>query len=154
MTASERLNELGITLPAGLAPVALYKPAVLTGNLCYVSGHINQDASGAITITGKVGGDVTLEQAVEAARLATINGLAGAVGVIGSIDNVTRVVRVTGYVNGAPGFDQPSKVINGASELLRDIFGEEGIGARSAIGLAELPFSAPVEVELILEVRA
>ena len=153
MTASDRLQELGITLPTGLAPVALYKPAVLTGNLCYVSGNINQDASGEITITGKVGADVTLEQAYEAARLATINGLAGAVSVIGSIDNVTQVVRITGYVNGAPGFNQPSQVINGASELLRDIFGDAGIAARSAIGLAELPFSAPVEVELILEAR-
>ena len=154
MTASERLTELGITLPTGLVPVALYKPAVVTGNLCYVSGNLNQDAKGDLTITGKVGADVTLEQAYEAARLATINGLAGAVSVIGSIDNITKVVRITGYVNGAPGFDQPSKVINGASELLREIFGEDGIAARSAVGLAELPFSAPVEVELILEVRS
>ena len=154
MRASTRLEELGITLPTGLAPVALYKPAVVTGSLCYVSGNINQDANGDLTITGKVGGEVSLEQAREAARLAAINALAGAVHTIGSIDRITKVVRITGYVNGAPGFDQPSKVIDGASELLRDLFGEDGIAARSAIGLAELPFSAPVEVELILEIRA
>ena len=91
MIASERLKELGITLPTEPAPVALYKPAVLTGNLCYVSGNINQDASGNITIKGKVGADVTLEQAYDAARLATINGLASAVSVIGTIDNITKL---------------------------------------------------------------
>ena len=153
MTVADRLKELGITLPTRIAPAGVYLPAVETGKLCYVSGHVNTDDTGTFTSKGKVGAEVSIQQGHAAARQATLNGLNGARSVIGSLDRVARVVRVTGYVNSAPGFDQHPKVINGASEILRDIFGEDGVGARSAIGVAELPFGAPVEVELILELR-
>ncbi len=153
MTVADRLKELGITLPTRIAPAGVYVPAVVTGKLCYVSGHVNADDTGTFTSKGKVGAEVSIQQGHDAARQAALNCLNGARSVIGSLDRVARVVRVTGYVNSAPGFDQHPKVINGASEVLRDIFGDDGVGARSAIGVAELPSGAPVEVELILELR-
>jgi len=152
MPIADRLAALGITLPPTPTPLALYQPAVRSGNLIYVSGQINL-AQGALTARGKVGEAVSIEQAQQAARLAVLNALAAAQSVIGSLDRVTQVVRLTGYVASAAGFTDQPKVVNGASELLRDLFGDAGVGARSAVGMAELPLGAPVEIELILEVR-
>ena len=146
------LPPLGLTLPSAPTPLALYKPAVRSGNLIYVSGQINL-AQGALTARGKVGGDVSIEQAQQAARVAVLNALAAAQSVVGSLDRVEKVVRLTGYVASAADFTDQPKVVNGASELLRDLFGDAGVGARSAVGLSELPLGAPVEIELILEVR-
>lgn len=153
MPIADRLAALGLTLPPAPTPLALYKPAVRSGNLIYVSGQINL-AQGALSARGKVGEAVSIEQAQQAARVAVLNALAAAQSVVGSLDRVEKVVRLTGYVASAAGFTDQPKVVNGASELLRDLFGDAGVGARSAVGLSELPLGAPVEIELILEVRA
>lgn len=152
MPIADRLAALGLTLPPTPTPLALYKPAVRSGNLIYVSGQINL-AQGALTARGKVGEAVSIEQAQQAARIAVLNALAAAQSVVGSLDRVGQVVRLTGYVASAAGFTDQPKVVNGASALLRDLFGEAGVGARSAVGMSELPLGAPVEIELILEVR-
>lgn len=150
MTASARLTELGITLPAVAVPLASYVPAVRTGNLVYTAGQL-PTVSGDLTYCGKVGADVTPEDAKVAARTCALNALAAIDSVVG-IDNVTRVVKVVGFVSSAPGFTGQPGVVNGASELLGEVFGEAGIHARSAVGVSELPLDAPVEVELIVEV--
>lgn len=150
MTASTRLAELGISLPAVAVPLASYVPAVRTGNLVYTSGQL-PTVSGTLTHSGKVGAEVTAEDAKVAARTCVLNALAAIDSVVG-IDNVTRVVKVVGFVSSAPGFTGQPGVVNGASELLGDVFGEAGIHSRSAVGVAELPLDAPVEVELIVEV--
>ena len=153
MTPEEKLAELGITLPEPAAPVAAYVPAVRTGNLVYISGQGPITPSG-FTSVGKVGADVTQEQAIEAARVTCINGLAALKAEIGELSKVTRVVKLLVMVNSAPGFDQQPAVGNGASELLQEVFGEAGRHARSAVGMAELPFGMPVEIEFIFEVGA
>lgn len=152
MTSAEgRLVELGISLPVLPPPVAVYVPAVRTGRIVYASGQ-TPTVEGVLQVRGKVGGDVTVEDGQRAARLAALNCLAEVRALLGSLDLVSRVVRLTGYVASAPGFGEQPSVINGASELLEQVFGEAGRHARSAIGVAELPFGAPVEVELIVEV--
>lgn len=148
----ERLHELGITLPDPPAPVAVYVPAVRTGNLLFISGQIPTE-SGRLTRTGKVPADVSPEDAYQAARQAAINCLAVARGELGSLDRVVRIVRVTGHVASSPGFTAQPAVINGASELLGEIFGERGRHSRAALGAAELPLGACVEIEMILEVE-
>ncbi len=152
MTPEERLAELGLELPEPSVPVAAYVPAVRTGNLVYISGQ-GPVRDGAFAYTGKVGDNVTLEDAQIAARLTCLNGLAALKSEIGELGNVTRVVKLLVLVNSAPGFTQQPLVGNGASELLQELFGDAGRHARSAVGVAELPFGMPVEIEFIFEVR-
>lgn len=151
MTASERLAELGIILPAVAKPLAAYVPAVRTGALVYTSGQLPLQA-GDLTHIGKVGAEVTPEQAKVAARTCALNALAAIDALVG-IDAVIRVVKVVGFVASAPGFSGQPGVVNGASEVLGELFGAAGAHARSAVGVSELPLDAPVEVELIVEVR-
>lgn len=145
-----RLAELGLELPTVAAPAGAYVPAVVTGNLVFTAGQL-PFADGALPATGKVGADVTAENAAEYARTAALNALAAAAGVLGSLDRVTRVVKVVVFVASAHDFAGQPTVANGASGLIVDVFGEPGKHARSAVGVAVLPFDAPVEVELILE---
>lgn len=151
MTISARLAELGITLPAVAKPLAAYVPAVRTGNLVYTSGQLPMQ-SGELTHIGKVGAEVPPEQGKIAARTCALNALA-AIDALAGIDSVVRVVKLVGFVASAPGFNGQPAVINGASEFLGEVFGETGAHARSAVGVSELPLGAPVEVELIVEVR-
>ncbi len=151
MTASERLAELGIILPAVAKPLAAYVPAVRTGALVYTSGQLPLQA-GDLTHIGKVGAEVTPEQAKVAARTCALNALAAIDALVG-IDAVIRIVKVVGFVASAPGFSGQPGVVNGASEVLGELFGDAGAHARSAVGVSELPMNAPVEVELIVEVR-
>jgi enamine deaminase RidA (YjgF/YER057c/UK114 family) len=151
VTASERLAELGITLPAVAKPLAAYVPAVRTGTLVYTSGQLPLQA-GDLTHIGKVGAEVTPEQAKVAARTCALNALAAIDALVG-IDAVIRIVKVVGFVASAPGFSGQPGVVNGASEVLGELFGDAGAHARSAVGVSELPLDAPVEVELIVEVR-
>lgn len=146
----ERLAELGITLPAIAKPVAAYVPAVITGNLVYTSGQL-PFVDGVLPATGKVGAQVDPDAAKQLARQCVLNGLAAAHGVIGSLDRITRVVKVVGFVASDPSFNGQPGVINGASELLGEIFGDAGAHARSAVGVAVLPLDAPVEVEFVFE---
>jgi len=151
MSVADRLNELGITLPSAPAPAAIYRPAVRSGNYVYVSGQV-ASRDGAIVHPGRLGDGVTIEQGQDAARTAAINALAAANELLGSLDGV-RVLRLAGYVACTPEFTNQPMVMNGASELLRDVLGEEaGVGARVALGVTALPAGSPVELELILEV--
>ena len=145
-----RLAELGLELPAVTKPVAAYVPAVVTGNLVFTAGQL-PFVNGALPATGKVGAEVSPEDAAGLARQCALNALAAAAEAIGSLDRVTRVVKAVVFVNSAPGFTGQPGVANGGSELLGEIFGEAGRHARSAVGVAELPLDAPVELELILE---
>jgi len=149
VSVAERLSTMGIVLPSPTA-LALYRPAVRAGSLVFVSGQLPL-RDGAVLHRGRLGAGVSVEQGREAARAAAVNALGAAHALLGSLE-AARVVRAVGYVACAPAFvDQPA-VVNGASELLRDVFGEErGIGARLALGVASLPLNAPVELELILE---
>jgi len=147
-----RLAELGISLPEVVRPVGAYVPAVRSGSYVYVSGQLPLVA-GKLVFVGKVGAEVTPEQGQEAARVSGINALAALASVVGSLDKVKRIVKVTGFVASAPGFTAQPGVVNGASDLFKDVFGETGQHARSAIGVAELPLGVPVEVELIAEVE-
>ena len=152
MSASTRLAELGIELPSVVPPVAAYVPAVQTGNLVYTSGQLPM-VNGEMPATGKVGGQVTAEQGKELARVCALNALAAVDALVG-IDNVVRVVKVVGFVASVPDFTGQPGVVNGASELLGEVFGDGGRHARSAVGVAALPLDAPVEVELIVEVSS
>jgi enamine deaminase RidA (YjgF/YER057c/UK114 family) len=145
-----RLAELGLSLPAVVPPVAAYVPAVRTGSLVYTSGQLPM-VDGSMAHTGLVGGPVTPEQAKELARVCALNALAAVDALVG-LDSVTRVVKVVGFVASAPGFTGQPAVVNGASELFGEVFGDAGAHARSAVGVAVLPLDAPVEVELIVEV--
>ena len=147
---SERLTELGIELPDVVAPLAAYVPAVRTGNLVYTAGQL-PIVAGELVATGKVGAEVTAEDAQALARTCGLNALAAVHALVG-IDAVVRVVKAVGFVASAPGFGGQPGVVNGASELFGEIFGEAGAHARSAVGVSELPRNAPVEVELIVEV--
>lgn len=149
---SARLKELGITLPEVPKPVAAYVPALRTGNYVYVSGQIPVAGSKPVA-TGKVGAELSPEEGKQAARVCGVNVLAALASVLGSLDEVKRIVKVTGYVASAPGFTGQPAVVNGASELFRDVFGAAGEHARAAVGVAELPLGVPVEVEIIAEVR-
>ena len=151
MGVADRLAELGIELPPVAAPLAAYVPAVRTGNLVHTSGQL-PIVAGTLALTGHVGAEVTVEDATAAARTCALNALAAVDALVG-LDAVVRVVKVVGFVASAPGFTGQPAVVNGASNLLGDVFGEAGVHARSAVGAAELPNGAPVEVELIVEVR-
>ena len=147
-----RLAALGLTLPPVTAPVAAYVPAVRTGSYIYVSGQLPV-TDGKLPATGKVGGEVSVEDAAAMARTCALKALAAAASVDGGLEGIRRIVKVAGFVASAPGFTSQAQVINGASEFLIEVFGEDGRHARSAIGVAELPLGTPVEVELIAEVH-
>jgi enamine deaminase RidA (YjgF/YER057c/UK114 family) len=145
-----RLAELGITIPEVAAPVAAYVPATVSGQLVFTAGQL-PFLDGSLPATGKVGAEVGAERAAELAGTAVLNALAAVKSVIGSLDRVTRIVKVTGFVASDPSFTGQPAVLNGASTLLGDIFGDIGVHSRSAVGVAVLPLDAPVEVELIVE---
>jgi enamine deaminase RidA (YjgF/YER057c/UK114 family) len=152
MSIQAKLAELGLTLPEAALPVAAYVPAVRTGNLVFTAGQLPL-VDGKIPFVGKVGSDVTPEQAKELAQVCALNALA-AISLVADIDQIERIVRVGGFVNGIPGFVAIPAVINGASELLIKLFGEvNGKHARTAIGVAELPLNAPVEVEMVVQLK-
>lgn len=144
-----RLTDMGITLPAVAAPLASYVPARRSGSLVYTSGQL-PTVAGVLPATGAVGAAVSADEAAGLARTAALNGLAAAHALVG-LDAIAGVVKVVGYVCSAPGFTGQPAVVNGASELLGEVFGDAGAHARSAVGVAALPLDAPVEVELILE---
>jgi enamine deaminase RidA (YjgF/YER057c/UK114 family) len=145
-----KLAEKGLTLPVAAKPVAAYVPAVRTGNIVFTAGQLPM-VDGAIADTGKVGAEISQERAKELAQICALNALA-AVELVAPVNSIVKVVRVVCYVNGAPGFVSQPFVANGASELFMHIWGEAGIAARSALGVAELPLNSPVEVELTVEV--
>jgi enamine deaminase RidA (YjgF/YER057c/UK114 family) len=148
--AYARLAELGLTLPQVVPPLAAYVPAVQSGNYVYVSGQLPL-VDGKLPLTGKVGSDVTPEQGAELARTCALNALAAIDSLVG-LDRLVKIVKLTGFVASAEGFTGQPTVINGASDLFGDVLGELGRHARSAVGVAELPLGAPVEVEVIAEV--
>jgi enamine deaminase RidA (YjgF/YER057c/UK114 family) len=150
-TPEERLADLGRPLPAVAAPVATYVPAVRTGQYVYTSGQLPL-VEGKLALTGKVGAEVTAEDAKELAAVCALNAVAAVKAEIGELSAVTRVVKVVGFVASAPGFTGQPQVINGASELLGAAFGDAGRHARSAVGVTVLPLDAPVEVEVVVEV--
>jgi len=151
MTRAERLAELGIDLPEVASPLGSYKPASVTGSLVFVSGQLPL-SGGKLVSEGKVGADVSPEDAALAARQSAINVLAVMKKELGTLDNVKKIVKVTGYVASAPGFTGQAGVLNGASNLFFDVFGEAGRHARAAVGVSELPLNAPVEVEIVAEI--
>ncbi len=154
MEVEKKLTALGLTLPPIPTPVANYIPAVRTGNLVFISGH------GPVTIVdgkvsyirGKVGRELTVEQGYEAAKVVTLNILQSLKGVIGDLDKVRRIVKLLGFVNCTEDFPDQPKVINGASDLLVELYGERGRHARSAVGMYQLPFGIAVEIEMVVEV--
>jgi enamine deaminase RidA (YjgF/YER057c/UK114 family) len=151
MSYERRLKELGIELPLPPKPLATYVPAVRAGDLLFLSGVLPM-REGQLAFTGKLGRELTVEQGAESARLAILNALAIAKQDLGTLDRITRIVKVVGHVASAEGFVQQPQVLNGASDLLVEIFGEAGRHVRVAVGAAELPRGAPVEIELILSV--
>ena len=152
MSIKEKLSSLGLTLPTAAAPVAAYVPAVKTGNLVFTAGQLPV-VDGKLVLTGKVGSDVTAEDAKKMAEICALNALA-AISLVADIDQIEKIVRVGGFVNGAPGFVAIPAVINGASELLIKLFGDvNGKHARTAVGVAELPLNAPVEVEMVVKLK-
>ena len=153
MTAEARIKELGLSLPQPPRPGGNYVPGVRVGNLLYLSGHGPSRVDGVPAARGKVGRDLSVEEAYKVARDVGINLLGTARSLLGSLDKVKRVVKVLGMVNSAEGFGDQPKVINGFSDLMVEVFGESGRHARSAVGMAELPSSIPVEIEMILEVE-
>lgn len=156
MSATERLAALGLTLPEVATPVGTYVPAKRHGDLIYSSGQLPL-VEGALIAAGTVGhraGDVTPEAALECARAATLNALAAIAQVAGGLDSIEGILKVTGFVASSPGFTAQPAVINGASGIVADIFGEAGRHARSAVGVAALPLGAPVEIEVIAIARS
>ncbi|MBX3395227.1 MAG: RidA family protein [Phycisphaerae bacterium] len=152
MKPSQKLAQLGITLPKPTPPVASYIPGIRVGNTVMVSGQI-PIKDGVITLAGKVGRDVTIEQAQAAARQCALAGLAIAAEVAGGVDRIKRIVRLGVWVNSAPGFTAQPKVANGASDLMIELFGESGRHVRAAVGANELPLDAAVEVEMMVEIE-
>ncbi len=150
MGALARLEELGVELPSVAAPLASYIPAIKVGNQVWTSGQLPV-VGGELPATGKVGAEVDLEKAQELARTAALNALAAIDGLVG-LDRVTRVVKVVGFVASAPSFTDQAAVINGASNFLGEVFGDAGVHARSAVGVAVLPKDSPVEIEVIVEI--
>ncbi len=152
MGAEVRLKQLGIELPTPPAPLANYVRAVRVGNLLFLAGHGPHAKDGKIAYVGKLGRDLSIEEGQQAARLVGLNLLASTREALGSLDRVKRVVKVLGMVNSADGFGDQPKVINGFSDLMVEVFGDAGRHARSAVGMAALPFGISVEIEMILEV--
>ncbi|HET6729369.1 MAG TPA: RidA family protein [Jiangellaceae bacterium] len=151
MTPEERLAALGLVVPDVVLPVAAYVPAVRTGSYVYTAGQLPM-RDGELMRTGKVGSEVGVDEANECARQCALNALAAVRSQVGDLSAVTRVVKVVGFVASAPGFTAQPQVVNGASELLGQVFGDSGQHARSAVGVAVLPLDAPVEIEMIVEV--
>ena len=152
MSVKEKLASLGLTLPIAAAPVAAYVPAVKSGNLVFTAGQLPV-VDGKLVLTGKVGSDVTPEDAKKMAEICALNALA-AISLVADIDQIEKIVRVGGFVNGVPGFVAIPAVINGASELLIKLFGDvNGKHARTAVGVAELPLNAPVEIEVCVQIK-
>jgi enamine deaminase RidA (YjgF/YER057c/UK114 family) len=148
---SQRLADLGLSLPAVPAPVAAYVPAVRFEDVVYTAGQLPL-VNGSLHAVGKVGADVSLEEAVDCARIAALNGLAAVADLTGDLDVITRIIKVVVYVASTSGFNDQPIIANGASQLLGEVFGEAGRHARSAVGVAALPLDAPVEVELLVSV--
>lgn len=153
MSAEAKLKDLGITLPQPPKPLGNYVPGVRVGNLLFLSGHGPIRIEGKQAARGKLGRDLSIEDGYKAAREVGINLLGSTRALLGSLDKVKRVVKVLGMVNSAEGFGDQPKVINGFSDLMVEVFGENGRHARSAVGMAELPMGIPVEIEMILEVE-
>ena len=153
MSLKEKIESLGLTLPVAALPIAAYVPAVKTGNLVFVAGQLPL-VDGKIVKEGKVGKEVTSEEAKEMAQICALNALA-AIALVADIDQIERIIRVGGFVNGIPGFFAIPPIINGASELFIKLLGEvHGNHARTAIGVAELPLNAPVEVEVLVQLKS
>ena len=148
---SQRLGDLGLSLPAVARPLAAYVPAVRFADLVYTAGQLPL-VDGKLQAVGKVGADVSVDEAVQCARIAALNGLAAVADLAGDLDVITRIVKVTVFVASAPGFTEQPLIANGASGLIGEIFGDSGRHARSAVGVAVLPLDAPVEVELVVGV--
>lgn len=152
MSFEDKLKQLGLEIPEAPKPVAAYVPAVKIDNLIYTAGQI-PFVKGEVKYKGKVGKDLDADEGYQAAKVCALNCLSVIKGIAGSLDKIERIVKVVGFVNSAPGFNQQPKVINGASEVLGEIFGEVGRHARSAVGVSELPIDAAVEVEMIVKVK-
>ncbi|WP_067825609.1 RidA family protein [Actinomadura kijaniata] len=150
-TPEERLADLGLELPEVVKPLAAYVPTSRTGNLVYTAGQLPM-VKGELAVTGKIGAEVTPEVGYEQARICALNAIAAVRAEIGDLSRVRRIVKVVGFVASAPDFYGQPKVVNGASDLLGEVFGEAGVHARSAVGVSALPLNAPVEVELVVEV--
>jgi enamine deaminase RidA (YjgF/YER057c/UK114 family) len=146
-----RLKELGLELPEAAAPVANYVPYVIDGKQLWVAGQV-PFWNGAIKYTGVVGQDVSIDEAVDAARVCALNILAQTKAALGDLDRIARVIKLGGFVNGAPGFTDQPKVINGASDLLVDVLGNKGLHARSAVGAGGLPLGVPVEIDAVIAI--
>jgi len=152
VSVKEKLASLGLTLPTAAAPVAAYVPAVKTGNLVFTAGQLPV-VDGKLVLTGKVGSDVTPEDAKKMAEICALNALA-AISLVADIDQIEKIVRVGGFVNGVAGFVAIPAVVNGASELLIKLFGDvNGKHARTAVGVADLPLNAPVEIEMVVQLK-
>lgn len=147
----QRLHDIGLTVPQVVIPLAAYIPAVRTGNLVYTSGQLPM-VEGELAAVGKVGAEISTDEAAELAKICALNAIAAVQSIIGDLDRVVRVVKVVGFVASAPEFTSQPAVVNGASNLLKQAFGDSGVHARSAVGVAALPLGAPVEVEMIVEV--
>jgi len=147
----DRLAELGLSVPEVAKPVAAYVPAVVSGDLVFTSGQLPM-RSGELMLTGKVGGEVSPEEATECAQQCVLNAIAAVKSVIGDLDRVVQVVKVVAFIASTPDFTGQPQVANGASELLGKVFGDAGVHARSAVGVPVLPLDAPVEVELIVRI--
>lgn len=152
MSIEERIKELGIELPAPPKPMGAYVPYVKAGALVFIAGE-KATVNDELVFKGKVGKDLTLEEGYEAARIAGLNCLGSLKAAVGNLDTIERIVKVVGYVNSAKGFNKQPQVINGASELLLEIFGDRGKHARVAVGVNELPSDSPVEVEMIAHLK-
>ncbi len=146
-----RLQDLGIELPEAAAPVANYVPYVIDGKQLWVAGQV-PFWNGAVKYTGVVGQDVSVDEAVDAARVCALNILAQTKAALGDLDRIARVIKLGGFVNGAPGFTDQPKVINGASDLLVEVLGDKGLHARSAVGAGGLPLGVPVEVDAVIAI--
>ena len=151
MSYDDKLVELGLTLPVAPKPVATYVPAVRVGDLLYLSGVL-PSRDGQLVMTGKLGDTLSIEQGMEASKIAVLNALAIVRSEVGSLDYIKRIVKMVGHIASAPGFTGQPEVLNGASDLLVAVFGDRGRHARVAVGAAELPRQAPVEIELIVQV--
>jgi enamine deaminase RidA (YjgF/YER057c/UK114 family) len=152
MTIEEKITALGFSLPPTPKPVAAYVPAIAAGDLVFSSGQLPL-SNGQLAAKGKVGRDVTKEQAYAAARICALNALSAIKSVIGDLDRIQQIVKVIGFVASAEGFTEQPSVINGASEFFKEIFGTQGAHARSAVGVAELPLGAAVELEMIVRIK-
>ena len=151
VVTGERLAALGLELPPVVVPVAAYVPAVRVGNLVFTSGQLPM-VNGALSATGKLGAEISVDQGKELAQVCALNALA-AIGSVVNLDDVVQVVKMLGFVASAPGFTNQPQVVNGASELFGALFGDSGKHARSAVGVAELPLGAPIEVEVVVALR-